>query len=204
MQSQLATGEDHQIEQHLHTCDACLYEAKEVSRALFFLSSPQATPLPAAFKVPVAKSREDSPAKDHTQSLPRLVIAMTERGLRLIESYLAPPLLEVREVLVSLPQVAYRGGKGSSALSLRLNAGEAEIAVLATPADDGIAVTMTLLGAERKALADRRVFLRQQGRAIFSAQTDEQGELRVPHLEPGIYEVACDEIRTTFHLELRP
>ena len=85
-----------------------------------------------------------------------------------------------------------------------MNAGEAEIAVLATPEEDGVAVTLTLLGSERKALVDRRIFLRQQGRAIFSAQTDHQGVLRVPRLEPGSYEVACDEIHTTFHLELRP
>jgi hypothetical protein len=89
-------------------------------------------------------------------------------------------------------------------LSLRLNAGEAEIAVLAIPEGDGVAVTLTLIGPERKVLADHRIFIRQQGRAIFSAQTNQQGVLQIPRLEPGSYEVACDEIHTTFLLELRP
>ncbi len=202
MQGLLATEDDLQIEQHLQACDTCLQEAKEASRVLFFLSSPQETPVPAALRAQMARLWENSPAKDYPQSLPRLVIQMAERGLQLIESYLAPPLLEVQEVLA--PLAAYRSGDSSSALSLKLNAGESEIAVLAIPEEDGVAVTLTLLGPERKALADRRIFLRQQGRAIFSARTDRQGVVRVPRLEPGSYEVACDEIHTTFHLELRP
>ncbi len=202
MQGLLATEDDLQIEQHLQACDVCLYEAKEASRVLFFLSSTQETLVPAALRAQVAMSWENSPAKDYPQSLPRLVIQLAERGLRLIESYLVPPLLEVQEVLA--PLSAYRSGDSSSALSLRLNAGESEIVVLAIPEEDGVAVTLTLLGPERKALAHRRIFLRQQGRAIFSAQTDHQGMLQVPRLEPGSYEVACDEIHTTFQLELRP
>lgn len=202
MQGLLAAEEEAQIEQHLHTCDTCLHEAKEASRVLFFLSSPQETPVPAPLRTQTAMAWENSPAKDYSQALPRLVIQLAERGLRLIESYLAPPLLEVQEVLT--PLAAYRSGDSSAALSLRLNAGESEMAVLAIPEEDGVAVTLTLLGPERKPLADRRIFLRQQGRAIFSAQTDQQGRLQVPRLEPGSYEVACDEIHTTFLLELRP
>lgn len=207
MQGLLATEDELQIEQHLHACDACLQEAKEASRVLVFLSSPQETPVPAPLRAQMARLWETTPAKDYFESLPRLVIQLAERGLRLIESYLVPPLLEVQEVLVppaGLRGAAYRSGDSSSALSLRLNAGEAEIAVLAIPEEDGVAVTLTLLGPERKALANRRIFLRQQGRAIFSAQTNQQGMLQVPRLEPGSYEVACDEIHTTFLLELRP
>jgi hypothetical protein len=116
----------------------------------------------------------------------------------LIASHLVAPLLSVEEVFV--PQVAYR----SSALNLRLQAGEHTLAVFAIPDDAGVAVTLTLLDREKEALANQRIFLRQQGRAIFSAQTDQQGGLHVPRLEPGEYEVSCHEIQTTFLLELRP
>lgn len=207
MQGLLVTADELQIEQHLQACDVCLQDAQEASRVLFFLSSPREAPVPAPLRAQMAMLWESSPAKAHTQSVPRLVIQKAERGLRLIASYLAPPLLEVQEVLASPAAFrgsAYRSGDSSSALSLRLKAEEAEIAVLATPEEDGVAVTLTLFDAERKALANRRIFLRQQGRAIFSARTDHQGVLRVPRLEPGSYEVACDEIHTTFHLELRP
>jgi len=207
MQGLLVTEDELQIEQHLQACDVCLQDAQEASRVLFFLSSPREAPVPAPLRAQMARLWEHSPAKARTQSLPRLVIQMAERGLRLIESYLAPPLLAVQEVLApptAFRGAAYRSGDSSAALNLRLSAEEAEIAVLATPQKDGMAVTLTLLDAERKALADRRIFLRQQDRAIFSARTDRQGVVRVPRLEPGSYEVACDEIHTTFHLELRP
>jgi predicted anti-sigma-YlaC factor YlaD len=202
MQGLLVTEEDVQIEQHLQACDICLQDAQEASRVLFFLSSPREAPVPAPLRAQMARLWEHSPAKARTQSLPRLVIQMAERGLRLIESYLAPPLLEVQEVLVT--PAAYRSEGSSSALSLRLNAGKNEIAVLAIPEETGVVVTLTLVGPERKPLVDHRVFFRQQSRAIFSAQTNQQGMLQVPRLEPGSYEVACDEIHTTFDLELRP
>jgi anti-sigma factor RsiW len=194
MQGLLAANEAQQIERHLQACDSCLYEAKEASRLLVFLASPQEGPVPALLKAQVARAWDKASSEDPSPALPRLVIQLTEWGLRLIETYLAPPLLTIEE-----GQSAYR----SSALSLRLNAGDTEIDVLAVPEEDGVAVTLTLTGPEQAALADRRVFLRQDGRAIFSAQTNHQGELRLPALEPGSYEVSCHEVLTTFELELR-
>jgi hypothetical protein len=130
------------------------------------------------------------------------VIQLVKEGLRLVERHLVPPLLDVREIHAPIP--AYRTGEGSSALSLRLDAGETEIAVLAVQQGDGVAVKFTLLGAAQKELIVRRIFLRQHGRAIFSAQTDQRGELWIPRLKPGTYEVACHDIHATFQLELRP
>ncbi|HJY83970.1 MAG TPA: zf-HC2 domain-containing protein [Candidatus Binatia bacterium] len=207
MQGLLVTEDDLQIEQHLQACDACLQDAQEAARVSYFLSSPREAPVPAPLRAQMAGLWENSLAKADTQSLPRLVIQMVERGLRLIESYLAPPLLAVQEVLApptAFRGAAYRSGDSAAALNLRLSAEEAEIAVLATPEEDGVTVTLTLLDTDRKALTDQRIFLRQQGRAIFSARTDHQGVVRVPRLKPGSYEVACDEIHTPFHLELRP
>jgi anti-sigma factor RsiW len=205
MQGSLAAPEEQQIEQHIQHCEACFSEAKEAARIAVFLKSLQTPSVPTAVKTQVATRWETS------VSLPRLVIQMTVQGLRLIESYLVPPLLDVREVVTPLP--AFRGGptslsvfsgERSSALTLKLQAGEAEMDVLAIPENDGVAVRLTLFDAERTALAERRVFIRQHGRAIFSAQTDAQGELHVPRLEPGEYEVSCHEIHTAFQLELRP
>jgi hypothetical protein len=202
MQELLPAAEGWQIEQHLHACDACLHEAQEASRVLLFLSSPHESSVPAALKAQVAAAWEIPPAEEPT-ALPRLVIQLVERGLRLIESY----LLDVQEIVVpstTFRKAAYRGGDSSSALSLRLNAGESKMDVLAVPEDDGVMVTLTLCGPEHKALRDRRVFLRQQGRAIFSAQTDQNGMIYIPRLDPGSYEVSCHELHTTFQLELRP
>jgi hypothetical protein len=195
MQGSLTAKEESPIEQHLQGCEVCFQQAQEAARVLTFLSSVQMPSVPSSLKMQVATQWEDF------VPLPRLVIQMTVEGLRLIESYLALPLLNVQEVLT--PLSAFRRGERSSALTLRLQAGEAEIDMFAIPENDGVAVRLTLFDPEHAALADRRVFIRQQGRAIFSAQTDERGELHVPRLEPGEYEVSCDEIHTTFQFELR-
>lgn len=200
MQGLLPAKEDQQVEQHLQDCETCFREAKDAARIQIFLASLQEAPVSASLKAQVANQWEIAEKK--ASSVPRIVIQLAERGLQLISSYLAPPLLHVEEVFVSQP--AYRRGTHSSALALRLQTGESEIHVLATPEDEGVTVRLTLLGPERQALSDHRIFIRQHGRAIFSAQTDAQGELHAPRLEPGNYEVACDEIHTTFQLELRP
>ncbi|HXG19759.1 MAG TPA: zf-HC2 domain-containing protein [Methylomirabilota bacterium] len=205
MQGSLPAPEAQQIEQHIQHCETCFTEAKEAARIAVFLKSPQTPPVPISVKTKVFTPWETS------VSLPRLVLQMTAQGLRLIESYLIPPLLDVQEVFT--PLATFRGGRTSSsafsgerssALTLRLQAGEVEMDVLAIPEHDGVAVRLTLFDAEHTALANRRIFIRQQGRAIFSAQTDEQGGLHVPRLDPGAYEVSCHEIHTAFQLELRP
>lgn len=201
MQELLATSESQHLEQHIQSCERCFQEAKEAARVMVFLASARTPPVPVSLQARVATQWDVAANQGFLLSLPRLVIQMTEQGLRLIESYLALPLLDVQEVPTSLSAV--RRGERSSALTLRLQAVEAEIDVFAIPEDDGVALSLTLLSPQRTALADHRVFIRQQGRAIFSAQTDYRGELHVPRLEPGEYEVSCHEIDTTFRLELR-
>ena len=189
----LSTAEERTVESHLPACGVCLYEVKEVMRAAATLTTVTLESVPAALEAQVSAKWETTP------SLPRIVIQVAQEGLRLIEKYLTPPLLEVREILTPLP--AYRS---RSALGLRLDAGEAEITVVAAREQEGVVVKLTLTGAEQKALGGRRIFLRQRGRAVFSEQTNAQGVLVMPFLAPGNYEVACHEIHTTFLLELRP
>jgi anti-sigma factor RsiW len=200
MQGSLTAPEEQQIEQHIQNCETCFLEAREAARVVVFLQSLQAPPVPAPLKARVATQWKN--AESQESSVPGIVIQLAEQGLKLITYYLAPPLSSVQEVFIQQP--AYRKGEYSSALTLRLHTGETEIDVRAIPENEGVAVTLTLFGPERKALADRRVFIRQQDRAIFSAQTDDRGELHVPRLEPGEYEVSCHELHTTFQLELRP
>lgn len=199
MQGLLTVKEDQHLERHLQDCETCFQEAKNAARVQVFLASAPESPAPASLKTQVANQWEAAGKPE--ASLPRIIIQLTEQGLQLLSSYLAPPLLNVQEVFVS--QSTYRRGTPSSALTLRLQTGETEMHVLATPENEGVTVRLTLLGPERQALADYRIFIRQHGRAIFSAQTDAQGELYVPRLEPGSYEVSCHEIHTTFQLELR-
>jgi anti-sigma factor RsiW len=200
-QGTLSITEERTVDTHLFRCDVCLTEVREVMRATATLATVQMEAVPAELDQQIASQWVPSP------TLPRLVLKLTQEGLRLIDKYLTAPLLDVQEILSPLP--AYRdrqaGGAGqSSTLGLRLNAGEAEIAVAAAREQHGVVVKLTLIGTEQKALGGRRIFLRQRGLAIFSEQTDEQGVLLMPLLAPGTYEVSCHEIHTTFLLELRP
>jgi bacterioferritin-associated ferredoxin len=192
-QGLLSTVEERTVESHVSACGVCLNEVKEVMRATATLTTVTLESVPAELEARIESQWViKSP-------LPRIVIQVAREGLRLIEKYLTPPLLDVREILAPLP--AYRS---RSALGLRLDAGETEITVVAAREQGGVVVKLTLTGAEQQALGGRRIFLRQRGRAVFSEQTNDEGVLIMPFLAPGHYEVACHEIHTTFLLELRP
>jgi hypothetical protein len=187
----LLPEERHTIQQHLQGCPVCR----------------EGVALLASFDFSLIQRwvDEEQPAQareEKASSFSRLIIQIAHKSLRLLESHLAPPLLDVQEILVPMP--AYRLEEGPPpVLNLRINTGQA--AINATVVQDGerVALTLTFLGAGREALAGQQVFLRRQGRSVFSAQTDSAGVLRSPRLRPGIYEVICSGIETTFELELR-
>ncbi|MBI3302966.1 MAG: zf-HC2 domain-containing protein [Deltaproteobacteria bacterium] len=202
VQHVLSAEDEGRVEKHLQTCDVCLNEVKEAFRHFSSLTSPKRKPVPTALKARIAALWESPPAKEQAVSFSRLVIQIAKRGLKLLEQHLVPPLLDVQEMLVPVP--AYRAEEGPAVLNFRINAGQAAISATAVQEGNGVALRLTFLGTGQETLAGQRVFLRQQGRSIFSARTDDEGELRLPHLEPGLYEVTCPGIPAVFHLELRP
>lgn len=189
------------VENHLHSCDRCLTEVQEASQMVTALTSGKKAPVPAALKARVAAAWAPSLATRAAVSLSRFVIHVSRQGLELIEHHLVAPFLDVRQTLAPMP--AYRADQAPQVLDLKLHAGEAEIRATAFQEGDGISLQMTLVNRDRAALTGQRVFLRQDGRSIFSARTDSEGGLRTPHLQPGVYEVTCAGIEATFQLELR-
>ena len=97
----------------------------------------------------------------------------------------------------------YRRQEEPSALNLKIAATQAEIPITLVQNEESIACKLTFLGTGQQALADQQVFLRRQGRLIFSAKTDRDGIVRTPRLKPATYEVACPGVQTTFQLEFR-
>lgn len=200
VQRSLTAVEGERAENHLQTCDKCMQEIMEAFRITASLTATQRIPVPATLKTRVAALWERPPAV--TQAFSRLVIQIAQKGLKLLEQHLVPPLLDVQEMLAPMP--AYRAEEGATALDLAINAGQTQIRATAVPEGDGVALKLTFLGAAREVLAGQRVFVRQQGRSIFSAKTDKNGVLRTPRLAPGTYKVACSGLDATFELELRP
>jgi hypothetical protein len=182
-------------ESHLERCDVCLIAAHEALRTTRALTS-ATLDVPATLRARVASRWPES-----TSTVARLAIEIARTGLRLLEQHLAPPVLSIEPRLVPLP--AYRAGEERAALSVRLRAEHAEIRATLVPEDGAVGVTLLLLGPDGEPLSGQRLYLRQHGSSIFSARTDANGELRLPQLEPGVYEVACPGIHTTFRLDLR-
>jgi hypothetical protein len=191
----LAGAELRRAESHLEACDRCLVAAREALGTVDTLSrAPHAVPVTLQAQVAAGWP-------EPTASVTRLAIAIARTGLRLLEQHVVSPLLSIEPQLVALP--AHRTGEVGTALGIRLRAEEAEIRATLVPDDDAVDVTLLLLGKTGEPLTNERLYLRQYGSAIFSARTDANGELRLPRLEPGLFEVAFPRLHTTFHLDLR-
>ena len=109
-------------------------------------------------------------------------------------------IMDVQEIFTPTP--AYRAAEEPSVLHLGLTADLAMIKAAVAQDGDRIVLTMTFLGTGQEALAGQQVFLRRQGRLIFSAKTDSDGIVRTPRLKPAAYEVMCPGVQTTFQLEV--
>lgn len=201
VQRTLPAEEEAQAEKHLQMCDQCLSEVMGAFQVSSLLTATELEPVPATLKARVESLWGRQAEEERTAPFSLLVIQIAKKGLQLLEKHLVPPLLTIEELLAPAP--VYRSEKRPPALDLRIDAEQAEIRVTAVQEEEGIALKMTFFGSGQKTLAGQRIFLRRTGRSIFSARTDREGVLRVSRLEPGIYEVICPEIHTTFQLELR-
>lgn len=202
VQRLLSEQETRIAEQHLQTCNACLDEVQTVFRVATLLSTPVNKPVPATLKMQVAGLWQRSKAEEQRTALSRVVIQLAEKGLQLLEQNLVAPFFNLQEVFVPAP--AYRSEEGPTRLDLQLMAEQHIIALTVVPDGKGVAVTLTLFSAQQRSLAGQRVFFNQQGKTILSKKTDQHGVLQIPHLDPGIYEIACPGIETAFEVELHP
>ena len=197
----LSREESLRAEHHLQTCDWCLEEVVEATRIVAALTTSTQLSVPDALKQQVAAEWEPSRVEKAKTTLSRLVIQVAKKGLALIEQHLTPPFINVEEILA--PAGAYRTTEGMTTLDLNIKTEQTEIHVTSVQEGEGMSLRMTFLDLAQEALAGQRVFLRQQGRPIFSAKTDQQGVLRTPHLEPGMYEIDCPATQAAFALEVR-
>jgi len=186
----LTEADRHALAQHLHECPTCgtalsLLASFDFSRIQQWVDEAQPS-----------QGRREKKAG----AFSRLIVQLADTGMRLIESHLVPPLLAVQELLTS-PTPAYRPTEEPAAVNLNITTDQARITVTAVREGEQIALNLTFHDTGQTALAGQRVFLRRQGRSVFSAKTDSNGELRPPRLKPDTYEVACPGLKTTFQLE---
>lgn len=186
-------------ESHLGRCDACLGEAFAAVRMLARLDAGPTAAVPPALQARVASRWAATPAG---ASLTAIVIRVARAGVELLERHVVAPILDVEALLVPAPAVRSAGAR--DAVCFRIRAPEAQIRATIVPEGSSVGLALTLLGAADDPLAGQRVFLRRHGRSLYSARTDADGALRLPRIEPGVYEVSCPGIGTSFRLDLRP
>src|SRR5262245_8819585 len=182
---------------HLGHCNDCLSAALDSARLMTRLDAGAALPVPRALRARVA-SRWTSA---RSESLATLVIRLARTAMTLVERHVVAPVIDIEELVVALPAV--RTGQRTDAVSFRLRAPEGQICATVFTEGAAVGLTVTLLGNADDVLGGQRVFLRRHGRSIYSARTDAAGALTMPPIEPGVYEVSCPGIGTSFRLDLR-
>jgi hypothetical protein len=186
------------VDAHLAACDVCLEEAVGAARLMTRLDTGPVLAVPATLQARVASRWAAQPSEE---SLTALVIRIARAGLTLVERHVVAPVVGLEEV--PRAAVARRAGGRTDAVSFRILAPEAQIHATVVAEGEVVGLTLTLLGSTDDALGGQRVFLRRHGRSIYSARTDAAGALAMPPLEPGVYEITCPGIGTSFRLDLR-
>jgi len=198
VQRALPSTDLRRVEAHLERCDGCLGEAMGAAHLMARLDVGTSAPVPAALAERVASRLGATPVGE---SLTRLVIRIARAGATLVERHIVAPILDLE--VVPVPATAVRAGETGEVVSFHLRAAEAQIRGTIVPQGAGVRLVLLLLGGTDEALSGQRVFLRRHGRSIYSVRTDAAGRLETPRIEPGVYEVACPAIGTSFRLDLR-
>lgn len=194
--SALPTIEQQRCEKHMQTCDGCLREVVDTVSIMATLASTKDDPLPAALDAQVATQWQESPRV----TISRLVVQFAQQSAQLLETHLVAPLFNVREIRA--PQLTFRSEGSATALTLEIGAEQVTLRVTIVQEENNLALRLLLLGPEQQPLVGRRLFLRRQGKSIFSAKTDKTGRVQISRVEPRQYEVECPEMGLIFQLEL--
>ena len=185
------------VESHLEGCDSCLREATALLRTRE-AAERVAVPVPAALAERVASRWKTT----EPESVTEVVLRLGRAGLEILRREVIAPLVEVEPTAMPL---AVRSGSESSREPVRfhLRAAAGSIEATAFPDGDAVRLELALHDAGGANLAGQRVYLRQNGRSLFSARSGDDGRVQLPRIEPGTYEVSCSAIDTTFRLDLR-
>jgi anti-sigma factor RsiW len=194
----LAADERHAVERHLSQCDGCLADALAMARVTARLAAGPTLAVPATLRERVASRWAPASAEE---TLTSLVIRIARAGVALVERHVVAPILDAEAL--PLAGATVRAGDGPDGIAFRIRAPEAEVRGTIVTTEGTVGLTLTLRGTADDALGGQRVFLRRHGRSIYSARTDAAGALEMPRVEPGVYEVSCPGIGTSFRLDLR-
>jgi anti-sigma factor RsiW len=205
---QLPAEEMDRVEQHLHTCDACLQDVLAMRRMMRLLrSEPLLTPPPSL----VAQARAGfaaGPGPTVVEQLGTLVVQVARNGLKFVESLGLPD--EVRFAVGGqlAPAGAFRSTRddpdAAALIDLRQTVDELDLHMQVLHEDGDTILLHIELRKQAQPIAKTRVALVSGGRTRSSSRTSDAGAVDFPRLPPGHYTVRVPQENVETQLILRP
>ncbi len=210
---QLPPEEHAQVEQHLHTCAACVQDVMAIRSTMRLLrQEPLLTP-PAYLVEAVQREVAAIPVPAVTpaamiEKLGTLMIAVARSGLTFVESLHLPAHIRLAVDGQLLPAGAFRSAaadtEAAAFINIRQTGGALDLHMQVLHENSETVLLHLRLQKQGLPLARKRVALASDGRTRSSNTTSANGEVTFPRLSPGEYTVRIPQENVETGLILRP
>jgi len=201
----LTPDEKHATEIHLDHCDTCLSDLASMARTDAQVRLTPAEPVPRSLREKVEASW--SKAEKATEPILKVVCRLAQDGIEFLRDSLLPQ--GVTYQLGYAASGAYRGVAESSLPSSILFKGNVAGLQLGLSVEwegaDRAGLKVKIEDKEFHPLSAQRIHLRREQILVYSERTDANGNVTIPNLEPGTYEIGISASgkECTIDFELR-
>lgn len=201
----LPADEKHATEVHLDHCDACLSDLASMARTDAQLRRTPAEPVPRSLREKVEAIW--SKAEKATEPILKVVCRLAQDGIEFLRDSLLPQ--GVTYQLGYAASGAYRGVAEPSLPSSILFKGNVAGIQLGLSVEwegaDRAGLKVKIEDEEFHPLSAQRIHLRREQILVYSERTDANGNVTIPNLEPGTYEIGISALgkECTIDFELR-
>lgn len=201
----LPADEKDATEVHLDHCDACLSDLASMARTDAQLRRAPAEPVPRSLREKVEAFW--SKTEKATEPILKVVCRLAQDGIEFLRDSLLPQ--GVTYQLGYAASGAYRGVAEASLPSSILFKGNVAGIQLGLSVEwegaDRAGLKVKIEDEEFHPLSAQRIHLRREQILVYSERTDANGNVTIPNLEPGSYEVGISALgkECTIDFELR-
>ena len=198
----LSVEEKQQAESHLDTCDRCLRELQSLAKAETQLRDSRQETLPESLRRRVeglwAKSEIGK------EPLGRLVVRLAKEGIEIVRDAVFPPEMALQEVFASAG--AYRTAEKSllpQRVLLKKDLPGIRLSLmLRWEAENRGGLEIKIEDEKLNPVVAQRVSFRRDDVLVCSERTNTDGNIIIPDLEPGIYQLGTRTLDKEFYFDL--
>ena len=201
----LPADDKHATEIHLDHCDACLSDLASMARTEMRMREAPAEPVPRYLRERVEAFW--TKAEKATEPILKVVCRLAQDGIEFLRDSLLPQ--GVTYQLGYAASRAYRGGAAPSLPSSILFNGNVAGIQLGLSVEwegaDRAGLKVKIENEEFHPLSAQRIHVRREQILVYSERTDANGNVTIPNLEPGSYEIGISASgkECTIDFELR-